>query len=110
MNNKYDFSILLVIAMFMATFIYTEVNLFFATVFFICTSIPGLILYYLFYVKKIEFYLKFILLVIFGYSLATLASLIINETYISIVMISAVSISILVSFLYKLDRRRKGSS
>lgn len=107
MKNKYGFLFLLTIVVFMTVYINSQVSLFLSVIFFIYTSIPGLILYYLFYLKKVEFKLRFILLVVFGYSWATLTSLLIKETYINVAIFSGISIGILASFFSHFIKNRK---
>lgn len=109
MKIGYDFLLLLAIVMFMAVYVNAQVDLFVSIVFFIYTSIPSLILYYLFYIKKIETNLRLILLVVFGYLWAALTSFFIKETYISIALFSGISIGVLASFLYHLNKGRKNS-
>lgn len=60
-KNKYNYLLLLVITTFMTTYINAEVDLFLAILFFIYTSIPSLILYNLFYIKKIKPNLRLVL-------------------------------------------------
>lgn len=108
-KNKFDYLLLLGIAMFMAVYVNAEVNLFSAIVFFIYTSIPTLILYYLFYIKKIKSNLKFLLMIVFGYSWAILTSFLIKETYISIALFFGISIGVLASLFHHLNNRKKTS-
>lgn len=93
--------------MFMAIYVHEQVDLFWAIVFFIYTSIPSLILYYLFFIKKLNLNLRLILLIVFGYLWATLTSLLMKETYISIALFFGISIGSLASLFYHFIKSRE---
>lgn len=111
MRKNYGYLILLVIAMYLAVFINEETGLFLlSVVVFISIAIPSLILYYLFYVKKIKLYLRFVLLIIFGYLWAIVISFSIKNSYISIVIFLGISIGILASLFYHCAINKKKNS
>ena len=110
MRKKYEYLLLLLIVMVFAVYVHKEVGLLFSVIFFIYTAIPGLFLYYLFYIKKIKLNLRFILLIVFGYLWATVTSFFINDIYVSIALFFGISIGILASFLYHFYKNRKNTT